>query len=100
MISTWLTLAASQDIPWPQQLAIAVPFVLALAWVGRWLFGALQDERQANRDLTNKIMDKVVPALDSSAEATKGMLELARDLARRLNEERDERIRLQERMRR
>src|SRR3954454_317603 len=73
---------ASGTIPsWTIQLGIAVPFVLALGFVGRWLIKRLERVEGEKDALYEKLIDDVVPALKSSTDLAEEMLTTQRALA-------------------
>src|SRR3954447_5588487 len=72
---------ASSIPSWTFQLGIAVPFVLALAFVGRWLIARLDRVETEKNALYEKLINDVVPALKSSTDLAEEMLTTQRALA-------------------
>src|SRR3954467_13821703 len=72
---------ASSIPSWTIQLGIAVPFVLALGFVGRWLISRLDRVENEKNALYEKLINDVVPALKSSTDLAEEMLTTQRALA-------------------
>lgn len=78
----------------PPEAALATPFVLALAAVGRWLIHRLDQAESEKKELYGTVIDQVVPALVAS---TKLLKEDLLPLVQTLRFERDsERLRREE----
>lgn len=78
----------------PPEAALATPFVLALAAVGRWLIHRLDQSENETRELYKTIIDRVMPAMEAS---TKLLKEDLLPLVQTLRFERDsERLRREE----
>ena len=74
--------AGDSDTPtWMVQLGIAVPFVLALGFLGRWLLVRLDRVEGEKNGLYEKIITDVVPALKTSADLGEKVIEQQQELA-------------------
>lgn len=63
------------------QLGIAVPFVMALGFMGRWLLIRLDRVEREKNALYDKIISDVVPALKASSDLTEKVIEQQQELA-------------------
>lgn len=64
---------------WYAQLGIAVPFVIALGFIGKWLIGRLDRAEKDKDTLYERIATEVVPALTRSTEALERVAAYLRD---------------------
>jgi hypothetical protein len=72
-----MILADSATVPWAYQLGVAVPFVMALGVVGKWLLDRLKESDKEKKELYAKVIDEVIPALKSSTDVNQRMLDLS-----------------------
>lgn len=88
---------ASGDLSLPAQWAFLAPFLIALGVVGKWLLSRLEASEIERSRLVEKIIDQVIPALDTNAEASRQILQVTKELRDELLNERELRIRAEER---
>ena len=60
---------------WPLQLSVAVPFVGALAFIGKWLLGRTDALEKDKKDLYDKIINDLLDTVRSSTTAAEQILE-------------------------
>lgn len=84
---------------WQVQLGIALPFILALGWIGRWLFTNYEQAQKDKDTLYEKIIEQVVPGMTTTVGAAQDLLATSKELREELLVEREARVRLEERLR-
>lgn len=91
---------------WPVQLAIAAPFIVGIAFIGRWLIKRYDQTEQEKKDLYEKVLNDFLKAINSSnsaiianTEALEETVGVVRDVRQELALERSLRVRYEERLR-
>lgn len=90
---------------WPVQLAVAAPFALGLAFLGKWLISRLEKSEDEKKSLYERIISDSLTAINASTAAIQAntsalsdSVNVVRDVKQELYVERQLRIRYEERL--